>query len=268
MFRNPTLFISLMAGKSGATLVPSSNNGAKEQLFSGFVDETAYRDGAENLALTLSVMATRMATSDTRNSGKPLFVSHLFHDNNVEFESLKKEWNANIGRETLLAVLELHWIHTSVITLDRLGMRSSSWERRSRYGKDYLEWATALHIHQYGILSNSLGSSLTECSESQDPLTDCGLDKNGLLSKVHDTCKLIDCSGTVYDYPVTKDQLTEFLETLRWSYPYATVEGQSTIELDWDVIFNATEEAFMILATNRAQKNDLFVFHFTVVLLF
>jgi len=227
--------------------------------FSGAVASSPYNDNTENLMMTLSILATRMATSKTRSEGRPLFVSHIYHKQSGEMNQLLKEWNMNIGRATLLTTLELHWIHTAIVTLDRLGMRSSNWERRSRYNKDYLEWATALHVHQFGIVSDRLGTPLAECQETQDPLTDCNLDKGNLLHDIRELCILTDQAQFVYDYPITEAMVIEFLDTLRWSYPYQTVEGQSTVELDWSIITNATMEAFSMLATNRATKDSKFV---------
>ena len=238
-----------MAAKSGSSL------SGTDTLFSGSFDVSVYKDRIDNLALTLSVMASRMATSETRVDGKPQFVSHLYHENGGELKSLQEEWSKTIGRESLLMALEFHWIHTAAVTLDRLGMRSNNWERRSRYTKDYLEWATALHIHEFGILSDRLGSSLAECTEAQDPLTDCGLDANGILSDILDVCTVVDCAETVYDYPVSETHLEEFLETLQWSYPYTKVENQ---KLDWEIIYNVSKEAFNILSTNRAAKDPSF----------
>lgn len=271
-----------MAVKSETNLVPKSSGGDWQfstgggdeyQCFSSGQGEcearmedvngnTAlgpYQDKIDNLAMTLSILATRMGTSETKADGKPLFVSHFYHEQQGELNTLQGEWNSHLGKATLLTGLELHWTHTAVVTLDRLGMRNTNWERRSRYGKDYLEWATALHVHEFGITSKKLGDPLSECTATQDPLKNCGLDSGGLLAGVRETCKLLDCSQTVYDYPVTLEQLNKFLDVIQWSYPYSITEGQSSKPLEWYTIRNATSTAFKMLAKNRAQKDSSFV---------
>ena len=281
--RNPSLLLSLMAVKSETNLVPKSSGGDWQfstgggdeyQCFSsgqgecetrmedvnGNVALGPYQDKIENLAMTLSILATRMGTRETQADGKPLFVSHFYHENSGELDTLQGEWNSHLGKATLLTGLELHWMHTAVVTLDRLGMRNTNWERRSRYGKDYLEWATALHVHEFGITSKKLGDPLSECTATQDPLKNCGLDSGGLLAGVRETCKMLDCSQTVYDYPVTSEQLNKFLDVIQWSYPYSVTEGQSSQRLEWPLIRNATTTAFNILAKNRAKRDSSFVF--------
>ena len=271
-----------MAVKSETNLVPKSSGGdwkfatggdeyqcfsskqgeceARMEDVNGNTTLGPYQDKIDNLAMTLSILATRMGTSETKADGKPLFVSHFYHENQGELETLQSEWNSHMGKATLLTGLELHWMHTAVVTLDRLGMRNTNWERRSRFGKDYLEWATALHVHEFGITSKKLGDPLSECTATQDPLKNCGLDSGGLLAGVRETCKLLDCSQTVYDYPITREQLNKFLEVIQWSYPYSITEGQSSTQpLEWYSIRNATSTAFDMLAKNRAQKDSSFV---------
>ena len=272
-----------MAVKSETNLVPKSSGGdwqfstgggdeyqcfssglgeceARMEDVNGNVALGPYQDKIENLAMTLSILATRMGTRETQADGKPLFVSHFYHENSGELDTLQGEWNSHLGKATLLTGLELHWMHTAVVTLDRLGMRNTNWERRSRYGKDYLEWATALHVHEFGITSKKLGDPLSECTATQDPLKNCGLDSGGLLAGVRETCKMLDCSQTVYDYPVTSEQLNKFLDVIQWSYPYSVTEGQSSQRLEWPLIRNATTTAFNILAKNRAKRDSSFVF--------
>lgn len=281
-FSNPSLLLALMAVKSETNLVPKSSGGdwkfatggdeyqcfsskqgeceARMEDVNGNTTLGPYQDKIDNLAMTLSILATRMGTSETKADGKPLFVSHFYHENQGELETLQSEWNSHMGKATLLTGLELHWMHTAVVTLDRLGMRNTNWERRSRFGKDYLEWATALHVHEFGITSKKLGDPLSECTATQDPLKNCGLDSGGLLAGVRETCKLLDCSQTVYDYPITREQLNKFLEVIQWSYPYSITEGQSSTQpLEWYSIRNATSTAFDMLAKNRAQKDSSFV---------
>lgn len=167
-----------------------------------------YQSTKEAMELDLSVLATRMASKAARADGKPLYVSHLYHGARAEeTEEVHGEWSTTLGRATVRAALELHWLHTIVFTLDKVGMRGPTWEKRSRYNRDWLEFATAAHALKFGILSDRLGDKLYGCEPNANPLTDCGLDAGGYLRDVMAVCKAVDEAPAVYDYPLTIDHV-------------------------------------------------------------
>lgn len=163
-----------------------------------------YQSSKEAMEFDMSILASRMASRPTRAEGKPLYVSHLYHNARpAETEEAHEEWSSTLGRATVRTALELHWLHTMVFTLDKVGMRGPTWEKRSRYNKDLLEFATTTHAFKFGILSERLGDELYGCESDADPLTDCGLDSENYLRDVMTVCKTIDESQEVYDYPLS-----------------------------------------------------------------
>lgn len=130
-----------------------------------------------------------------------------------------------------------------------VGLRNTNWEKRSRFARDYIEWATAVHTLKHSILSPRLGDALAACTPDQDPLADCGLDADGRLADIRDVCKSIDEAADVYDYGVSRSHVRSFLDTLEWSYPYVS---------RWGPLENATWEAFDIIADNRAALDARF----------
>lgn len=170
----------------------------------GSLADGPYQSRKEAMEYDLSILASRMASRTAREEGKPLYVSHLYHSARAaETEAVHEEWCSTLGRATVRAALELHWLHTIVFTMDRVGMRGPTWEKRSRYNKDLLEFATTAHAFKFGIHSERLGDELYGCEPTADPLTDCGLDSGNYLRDVMNICKAVDEAPEVYDYPIT-----------------------------------------------------------------
>jgi hypothetical protein len=218
----------------------------------GSLADGAYQSTLSNMALDLSVLATRMCDEESRSDGRPKFVSHLYYaaDKN-KLAELHTGWNEDLGKATLRTALELHWIHTIVFTLDRVGMRGVAWEKRTRFGQDELEFAVALHALRFSLFSGSLGQSLIDrCTANLNPVDECGLEQDSFLSDVRRVCKALDESSEVYDYPITWAHVQSFLATIQWSYPLKAIAGVRE-EIDWQQLQADTSAAFEFLASHR-----------------
>lgn len=225
-FRNPGLLLGIMAKESSVNLCDdksvnfaTGNIGEEYDCFQtgkgsciekvvkkhkGSLADGPYQSKKESMEYDMSILASRMASRTAKAEGKPMYVSHLYHNaRSEETEEAHKEWSSTLGRATVRTALELHWLHTIVFTLDKVGMRGPTWEKRSRYNKDWLEFATTAHAFKFGVLSDRLGDKLYGCESDANPLTDCGLDSGNYLSDVMAVCKAVDEAEDVYDYPLT-----------------------------------------------------------------
>lgn len=254
---NPALLLALMAVRSGIALQDSDSggywdfvtgNGNDEVVLSDSIKESGgpYKSSKELMAYDLSIEATRFAA----NATQPLFVSHLYHTaRSKNLAAIHEEWTKSIGRATARTALEMHWIHTVIFTLDAVGMRGTSWEQRTRFGRDSLEFSVAMHVLQNGLFSGKLGANLVACNATLDPATECGLGETD-LAKIQSICKAIDESDDLYDFAVTWNLVSNFLDTLEWTHPISSVPSQYDT-IDWPSIRANAASAFSLLAAHR-----------------
>ena len=138
--------------------------------------------------------------------------------------------------------------------MTRQGMRPG-WDLRfgNEEAEDALEFAGVMYTYNRGLWSVM---DLSQCTVDKNPITDCHLDGyGGHSTDINNVCQLLNQASEVYDFPISLEDTLWFIDQLRETYPYESVEGVHD-QIPWSTIISRVKEVYPIILSHRQAKDS------------
>lgn len=171
----------------------------------------------------------------------------------TRFKNYHDSITGDFYKAIVLSSLDLHFRHNIIMQMKRQGMRPG-WDLR--YGdeeaEDTLEFAGAMYTYNRGLWSVM---DMSKCSPSMNPITDCKLDGyGGHSTDINNACQLLNQAEEVYDFAIRKSDVSWFIDKLKETYPYESIEGVHGM-IPWSTIHQKAGEAYDLILRHRQEKS-------------
>lgn len=169
-----------------------------------------------------------------------------------KFRTFHDSITGDFYKAIVLSCLDLHFRHNIIMQMTKQGMRPG-WDLRkgNEESEDALEFAAAMYTYNRGLWSQM---DMSSCTPEMNPITDCKLDGyGGHSTDINAACQLLNQATEVYDFSISLNDVMWFIEKLKETYPYSSVEGiHGTIP--WDTIRQNARTIYPIILNHRKQK--------------
>lgn len=275
---NPHMLMGLAAKESFGTAVDPSNDNSyfivddENDLFDCFNTDGLCTDGnrdglfqveTPSMGTDISCIPHRFYTGSKNVPKKDRVPIYVTDNELLGDESALRElhdWMVlNPYRAVVMTSLDFHFRHNVFLMMRKQGLRPAYDSRTDREGKDALEFATAMYTYNRGLFGNMDLTSVfllyLQCTPDLDPITDCGLDGyGGHGGDINNVCLILDHSNEVYDFEISLQNVTYFIDTLEETYPYDHVNGDFD-SIPWDEITIKAQEAYDLIYEHRKSIN-------------
>ena len=137
--------------------------------------------------------------------------------------------------------------------MKKQGMRPG-WDLRygNEEAEDALEFAGAMYTYNRGLWSVM---DMSKCTPEMNPITDCKLDGyGGHSTDINNACQLLNQANEVYDFSISLQDVTWFINKLKETYPYESIPNVHGI-IPWSTIHQKAKEAYEIILRHRQAKS-------------
>ena len=138
--------------------------------------------------------------------------------------------------------------------MTKQGMRPG-WDLRfgDEEAEDMLEFAGVMYTYNRGLWSVM---DLSQCTVDKNPITDCHLDGyGGHSTDINHVCQLLNTAPEVYDFAISLSDVLWFIDKLRETYPYESIEGVHEV-IPWSTIIQRVKEVYPTILTHRQTRDS------------
>ena len=96
---------------------------------------------------------------------------------------------------------------------------------------------------------------MSKCTPEMNPITDCKLDGyGGHSTDINNACQLLNQANEVYDFSISLQDVTWFINKLKETYPYESIPNVHGI-IPWSTIHQKAKEAYEVILRHRQAKS-------------